>query len=340
MLTMPSIQSNHYQADFIFSDENKALLTSILLTVKANPFSEYPAFLAAIQKIAQSDVLPQSVLDIIETNKTRSFTNQPYVYLKNCPVDEDLPILDWENPRASKLQLKKTFVAEGFLILYSVLMETPTLAYRFGGNGDYIRDVHASKAFQKSHTSQTLTSFGFHKELPIRDTSPDFLRIMGLRNDPTNEILTTFVKNIDIINHLDDETLDILRTKEFHTPFTVLSVNADRQKALGNAPNRHAILENVEISYHEGRTEGTTPRAKAAILKLNAALKGLKKGIFLGRGDFVDFANKYCLHAKDVNQVADPEAVKQRWLIKTFNALDITSFEPYFVEGTYGLVNG
>jgi L-asparagine oxygenase len=337
---MQATQNNRHTADFIFSDEDKNHLTSLLLEVTSSPFDNYPTFLAAIQRLANSDEIPDSLREICNKNKERNFIHEPYVYLKNCPVDKNLPLLDWKNPREQKLLLKKTNVGEGFLVLYSELTGTPTLAYRFGGNGDYIRDVHPSKAFQKSHTSQTLTSFGFHKELPIRDTSPDFLRIMGLRSNPENEILTTFVKNIDIINYLDDETLDVLHSKVFHTPFTVLSVNADKSKILGKEPENHAIINNSEVSYHEGRTEGTTPESKAAILKLNASLKVLKKGIFLGNGDFVDFANKYCLHAKDVNKVENIEAVKQRWLIKTFNAYDIKTFEPFFVKGRYGLVNG
>ena len=337
---MQAIQNKRHTADFIFSDEDKKHLTSLLLKVTSSPFNNYPTFLAAIQRLAKSDEIPTSLREFCQKSKKRNFVEQPYVYLKNCPVDEKLPFLDWQNPREQKLLLKKTHVGEGFLVLYSELTGTPTLAYRFGGNGDYIRDVHPSKAFQKSHTSQTLTSFGFHKELPIRDTSPDFLRIMGLRSNPVNEILTTFVKNVDIINYLDEETLNVLRSKVFHTPFTVLSVNVDKTNILGKAPENHAIIDDFEISYHEGRTEGTTPESKAAILKLNACLKELKKGIFLGSGDFVDFANKYCLHAKDVNQVADEVAVKQRWLIKTFNAYDIRNFEPFFVKGRYGLVNG
>lgn len=340
MLTTPIQQTNKHEADFAFSNEDKQHLISIFSEVKASPFTDYPTFLATIQRIASSENLPQSLLEIVEAAKSRSLIHQPYICIKNCPIDEQLPLLDWENPRASKLELKKTFVAESFLILYSELLGTPALAYRFGGNGDYIRDVHPSKALQKSHTSHTLTSFGFHKELPIRNTSPDFLRILGLRNSPENEILTTFVKNIDIINRLDDDTLEVLRSKEFHTPFTVLSVNADRTKALGEAPDRHAVLVDFETFYHEGRTKGVTPRAKEAVQKLNNLLKEVKKGVFLGSGDFVDFANKYCMHAKDVNQVGNPEAVKQRWLIKTFNALNIKTFEPYFVEGKYGLVNG
>lgn len=339
MLTT-QIQTKKIQADFTFSAKEKNQLTILLQSVKGHPFYDYSKFLRSVQTLIKNNTLPTDFLAYIEKAKKRSLLKKPYVFLSNCPIDEKLPLLDWEDPRTSKLQLKKTFIAEAFLILYAELMNTPTLAYRFGGNGDYIRDVHPKKALQKSQTSLTLTSFGFHKELPIRNTSPDFLRIMGLRNSKANEILTTFIRNIDIINVLDGKTIDILRTKQFRTPFTVLSVNKDKNEELGQAPMEHAILENYEISYHEGRTIGLTEKAQAAILKLNNALKQNKKGVLLDNGDFVDLANKYCLHAKDVNFVKDEEALKQRWLIKTFNARNIKTFEPFFVEGKYGMVNG
>ena len=176
---MNATQSKKHPADYVFSAKEQQELFEILSKVKSNPFTEYDTFLLDIRAIISNGKLPKAFLELIRTFKNRDEEKQPYVYLKNCPMDKKLPVLNWENPRKSKLELKKTFIAEAFLVLYSELMKTPTLAYRFGGNGDYIRDVHPSKKFQKSHTSQTLTSFGFHKELPIRDTSPDYLRIMG-----------------------------------------------------------------------------------------------------------------------------------------------------------------
>lgn len=321
------------------SDACQMAVYELLEQVTAHPFTDFAVFEAQLRDLAQRE-LPAELEDIIAAAKNRDIRRKPYFYIANCPVDRELPVLDWENPRADKLKHKKTFIAEGFLILYSILMETPTLAYRFGGNGDYIRDVHASRALQNSHTSQTLTSFGFHKELPIRATSPDYLRLMGLRSSPHNDIRTTFVINQELIDYLDVDTLDVLRQPLFHTPFTVLSVNVDRENVLGAPPAAHAILNGDEISYHEGRTEALAPEAEVALQKLNAALVVLKQGVAMHRGDFVDFANKYCLHAKDVVTVNDPEGLKNRWLIKTFNAHDLRSYEPYFVPDQYGLVNG
>lgn len=321
------------------SDACHDAVYDLLAQVTAHPFMDYAQFEAQIRDLAQQGI-PAELAEIIAAAKHRDIRRKPYFYIANCPVDRELPVLDWENPRADKLKHKKTFIAEGFLILYSVLMETPTLAYRFGGNGDQVRDVHASRALQNSHTSQTLTSFGFHKELPIRATSPDYLRLMGLRSSPVNDIRTTFVINQELIDYLDEGTLEVLRQPLFHTPFTVLSVSVDKDNVLGAPPSEHAILNGVEISYHEGRTEALTPVAEAALQKLNAALAELKQGVAMHRGDFVDFANKYCLHAKDVVAVNDPEALKNRWLIKTFNAHDLRTYEPYFVPGHYGLVNG
>lgn len=321
------------------SDACQRAIYDALAQVTAHPFTDFAAFEAQLRELAELP-LPAELEDIIAMAKHRDIRRKPYFYIANCPVDRELPILDWENPRADKLKKKQTFIAEGFLVLYSILLETPTLAYRFGGNGDYIRDVHASRALQNSHTSQTLTSFGFHKELPIRPTSPDYLRLMGLRSSPHNDIRTTFVINQELIDALDAATLDVLRQPLFHTPFTVLSVNVDKENVLGTPPAEHPILQEVELFYHEGRTEALTPEAQSAMERLNAALVHLKQGIAMHRGDFVDFANKYCLHAKDVVRVGDPEGLKNRWLIKTFNAQDLRTYEPYFVPGHYGLVNG
>ena len=96
---MQATQNKRHTANFTFSDEERNHLTTLLLKITSSPFENYPTFLAAIQRLAKSDEIPTSLRKFCKKSKERNFVEQPYVYLKNCPVDINLPFLDWANFR-------------------------------------------------------------------------------------------------------------------------------------------------------------------------------------------------------------------------------------------------
>ena len=63
----------------------------------------------------------------------------------------------------------------------------------------------------------------FHKDLASHYVRPDFVNMVAVRSNPENEIATTFVKNIDVIDRLSFSEIELLRETRFHTPFDDLN---------------------------------------------------------------------------------------------------------------------
>ena len=326
--------------DYSFSDKEQVQLYDLLETVKSNPFQDFNAFLSEMKELKQDPALPVSFTEWIKESKKRDLAKKPFLRISNCPTDQSLPVLDWNQPLEEKYQKKKSFIGEAFLVLYAELAGTPTLSYKNTMNGDYIRDIHPEKALRDSQSARTTRSFGFHKEIPIRPTSPDYLNILGLRNDPANEIHTTLIRNTDIVTQLPAAVVEALKKPLFTTPHTVLAVQFDTQHKLTEAQTHAIIGTHNEFFYHETRTTSTDKAGQKAIEQLDTLLREQASKVFLGPGDFISLANKHALHGRSVGEIKHPEAVKHRWLIKTFNAGNIADYEPYFYQNQYAVIDG
>jgi L-asparagine oxygenase len=81
-----------------------------------------------------------------------------------------------------------------------------------------------------------LNTIYFHKDLANHFVRLDWVNILGLRASPFNEILTSFVRNKDLLEALSTETKDILSQEIFYTPFDDLTA-LSRYKKLGKAPS-------------------------------------------------------------------------------------------------------
>jgi L-asparagine oxygenase len=135
-----------------------------------------------------------------------------------------------------------------------------------------------------------LDTIYFHKDLANHFVSPDRVNILGLRVSPANEILTSFVKNKDLLEALSTETKDILRQEVFYTPYDDLTTSSEHKK-LGRAPN-HRVLGGQQTTIFrlfENRTVGLNDQACEAVSDVLATLHRLKRPLVDSKGRFYRF---------------------------------------------------
>ncbi|MEX3763041.1 hypothetical protein [Paraburkholderia phenoliruptrix] len=327
--------------DFHFSAQESSHLQQELMGISDNPYRDYASFEAAIDSAISRGSVPGSFIEFCEERRKANTYEEPYVILRNCPIDRDLPFLDYDDPVNDKRARKSTYVAEAFLLLYAKLMHQEPIGYANVNDGDIFQDIHPKRSLANSQSQKALKPIFFHKDLANHFVRPDWVNILGLRSKPENEVYTSFVRNKDLLEALGEGVCDVLRRHEFHTPYDDLTTYESKVK-LGEA-DVHPILGGAtptDIRFFENRTKGLTSQAAAAVDRLVTVLHNLKKRVLIQPGDLVGSANNDCLHNKDVGDVADPAALQNRWLIKTVNVRSLQQHAPHFMENRPRIVNG
>src|SRR5579884_2358402 len=149
------------QYDFVFSTEERESLVRTFNTVPSNPYSAYESFMDGIRALISDSRVPHRFVEFCAETKARDLEREPIVVIGNCPIDETLPVFDAEDPVRSKYQLKKTFVAEGFLALYALLTGTVPIAHKSVNGGDFFHDIYPKKSMYESQSQKTLETLRF-----------------------------------------------------------------------------------------------------------------------------------------------------------------------------------
>jgi hypothetical protein len=336
------MQEQEMSVDYIFSDSERDTLAELFLSITDSPYEDYSAFSRRVCSLVENGIkLSNPFYGLCTAKKNANLYEDPYVMLKNCPVDPELPYLDLESPVVDKRKRKKTYVAEAFLEFYARVMGQEPIGYINVNDGDIFQDIHPMRELMDTQSQKGAKTIYFHKDLANHFVRPDWVNILGLRASADNEIYTSFVKNKDLVSCLSAEVLHALRQPEFYTPYDDLTV-ASKNKPLGRAPN-HPILggaEAYDIRFFEKRTVGLTERAKEAVRAVILALHTLKKRILFLPGDFIGSANNECVHNKEVVRINDQEAVYNRWLMKTVNIRSLHAHAQHMMADRHRVVNG
>ena len=117
--------------------QNKELL-NLIKGVTADPYVNVNDFKSAISGLK----VPDWFLDICDDWKSKSKIEHPEFLIKNAPIDEQIPILDFKNPVIAKYRLKKTSITEGFLELFGQKCDQTTIGYKNVNTGDIYQDIH------------------------------------------------------------------------------------------------------------------------------------------------------------------------------------------------------
>jgi hypothetical protein len=325
--------------NFVFSDAERKSLVKLFNDIPVSPYVEYEAFMNHIRELAEDFRVPSRFVEFCAMSKERDVSEEPLVVIGNCPIDEHLPVFDPKDPVRSKYELKKTFVAEGYLSLYATLTGTELIAHKSVNGGDFFHDIYPKESMYGSQSQKTLETLRFHRDFTNHFVCPDFVVTLTLRDTPENEVYSTFAINKHVIRKLPDDVRRILMEEQFYTPFDDVSTR-ETGVQLGRAKNHPAVIGEDGIKVFEGRTVGLTPEAQEA---LDILIKSLhdNKILHIGRpGDCVSFSNMHVIHGREVWQLRDIESLRKRWLMKTHNVYSLRNFEQYYLPEQYGVVNG
>lgn len=325
--------------DFAMPDEDRVRLEQSLREIITSPYRDYAGFMRDIRELVDADEVPGALVEFCEKVRARDRRAEPFVMIKNCPIDRDVAPFDFDHPVESKRENKHTFIAEGFLGLYAILVDTPPVGYINVNDGDVFQDIYPKASMKDTQSQKALGEIRFHKDLANHFVRPDYVNMLSMRSDSRNQVYTSFVRNRDALERLPDDVVATLRKTEFHTPFDDLTISASHVD-VGEAPPHPVLSDELDLRFFEGRTTGLTERASAAVEELTQMLHALKARVLLLPGDFLSEHNNFSIHCKEIIHVSDPEALKTRWIIKTVNVDRLADHEAHFLPDRYGIVNG
>jgi L-asparagine oxygenase len=325
--------------EIALTDSERDTLFDALLSVDANPYRHYQGFSAQIALLAGSGTVPGTLRDYADLRRASSPADHPVGYLANAPIDRDVPIFDYEEPVLSKYALKSTFVAEAFLVLWAELVGTPGIGYLNVNNGDVFQDIYPKRSLAHTQSQKALREICFHKDLANHFVRPDYVYMLGMRSDPANLVLTTFAGNRDIVAALSDAQIALARQPRFMTPWDDLTILTGAVK-VGEA-NSHPLLSgDFNLRLFEGRTVGLDDAAQAVVDSIVTTIHAIKRGINVGPGDFVITCNNHCVHAKELVDITNEDALRTRWILKTVNVDALAPHSASMVAGVPYLVRG
>lgn len=324
--------ASHLEVDYAFSDAERDQLIK-LLNVPINPYNEPRAFLELIATIASRGT-PDFLKELCTRLRATDLADKPFYYLKNCPIDHDVPVLGYEDQLNEKYRLKKNFVAEGFLALFTELMGTDIISYRTANNGDLFHDIHPMRELAHTPSQKTVDTIKFHADIPNNKVRPDWVYLLSMRNSPKNKVYTVVVSLKEVFSRLTEHDVELLRHPIFYSPHDTIHVHGGQ--APGFTPKKPILINDAGseyLAFFEGNTSSDDPEGLGVIQRLSAILHEIGKDVFLSERDLLAMSNNTAVHARRVDEVNDITAHRNRWLLKTWNVDDISRHDEKLVPG-------
>lgn len=329
---------------FTFTSEQREGFQEVFATIHTSPYEDHGTFMSEVELLIERKLVPSYFVELCDQiRRERANGGDQAHVIRGCPLDADLPELDSQDPVADKVARKSTFVAEAFMALFGLLVQTPLLSYGSRFNGAFFVDVVAIEKYSGMQTGFSDSELVYHNERTAHPVRADFITLLGMRSPEGDFIYTGFIDGRDLLANLSTDMQATLREPHFITPYDVFS--RDNNGALSTS-EQHSILEN-EHSFRYLDTSTTTvsgapERAKDALLALkNAMVHAPKTRHRIETGDLFTFANQDGLHCRDKMEIHDVERARRRWLLKTYAFRDQAAAERYasrWIDGTPGRV--
>lgn len=322
-----------------FTDTERDEMIAAFLEVRENPYTDYAKFQEAIWDVLRRQIIPQWFVDMLYLRREAAWFETPVSVIENAPIDPERPVFDYDEPVLSKYELKKTFVAEGFLEAVGQLSGTPAVSFESVNNGDVFQDIYPKRSLAQGLSQKSTVTLPFHRDIFDANVPVDHIYMLGMRSPSPNTVYTTYVSNKEIVDNLDGTERQIASEPRFTTSFD--DMKYDEGDSV-NYDEVHAILQpNYRLHFFEQRTRGVDADADAVAQKITRLAHELKVGVQVEEGDLVLCSNGYCLHSREVRPVVDQEAMQRRWVLKTVNVDSLGARAPWMsTAARYEVVGG
>lgn len=320
-----------YPQNWRLADAQRDELLADLIRIDVNPYREPEAFLDCVHSTGAA---AQAFCDkVSQLRRNADLDNNPVLYIKNLPVENHLPVFGHDDPIGDKYTMKSTFVTEAILALFASAAHTPIIAYRTINNGDLFHDIYLKESLKHTASQKSMVSFGFHYDMGFKRARPDWANLACLRSSGANCVSTSVSRNIDLLNDLSPADLEVLSRPVFATPPEVVSVMGGAEGVVPSMGPIYFPDRRWKFEYFEGRTTTALPEGMDAIRRLDAVLHRTKRHLVLEPGDLAAVSNNHGTHCREVINIQDMAAHRQRWLIKTYNVEDLSMYGSTLVTG-------
>jgi hypothetical protein len=328
----------------VFTDAERDDLRTVLGAVGTHPYRDPIAFSQEIADVVDRGDLPAALVDAADGIRKDRESGTAFAHaLRNCPVDDVVPLLDQEDPLADKYAKKHTYVSEAFLQLFGHLVKTPLMSYGTRFNGDFFIDVIAINKYIGKQTGYSDGELAFHNDRTAHPVRADYITLLGMRCPEGDMTYTSFVSGATLLELLTEQERELLRERYFYTPFDVVS--KDNNKTLTVSDNHSIFYDEHSVRYVDTHTTvapDAPPEAKDALIALkNALVRAPKARHRILEGDLFTFANQDGLHSREHIEINDPARARTRWLMKTYAFRDRPAadrFADRWLDGVPGRV--
>jgi alpha-ketoglutarate-dependent taurine dioxygenase len=265
------------------------------------------------QAAAAARSLPADVDDAII-----AFADRPHpsgaLLLRNIALPQLPP-----TPEAPDAPYVKDLTTELTLLTIARRLGQP-VGYAPEHGGRLVQNIVPTRAgadLQLSTSSRS--TLMFHTETAFHPHRPRYLLLLCLRGDAAAH--TTIASIFDLLERLDDDTIEVLRRPRFRTAVDA-SFLGDRVSTLGPA---HEVvsgtLDEPTFVFDADLTTGIDPEACAALERVNALIEQVRTSVVLEPGDLLVIDNNIVVHGR--SSFTPRFDGTDRWLQRSFVVADL-----------------
>ncbi|CAE15901.1 MULTISPECIES: TauD/TfdA family dioxygenase [Photorhabdus] len=251
----------------------------------------------------------------------RALENENYLLIKGLPIPDDLCLtpLSYEQTNSSEVA--------GVRTLISTILSRIGYIYSFVNkkNFNFIDDVFPMEKYKDMQLGTNKEFLEWHVEDGFHDAKADWVALYCLRGDKNAETYLFQTKNI----HLDAETIAELQKSNFEIdvdPTFVSNVSGRRCVAV---LSQH---KEPEMIFDPAYMRCLTPKAEAALEKLNQCINENREAFILSPGDMLLFDNRKVAHAR--SEYEPRYDGYDRWLLRALILESKFKARDYFYTGT------
>ncbi|MEO6215925.1 MAG: hypothetical protein ABIO86_07830 [Sphingomonas sp.] len=160
----------------------------------------------------------------------------------------------------------------------------------------------------------------YHVDRAPHEVRSDYVNLLGLRCPEKNLVYTNFIDVRELLLHLEEDSLAVLREPHFITQVDSLSrtLNADWIES-----KRHPILNERDSLRYIDTLTNVVPdapvAAKDALIAFKSAIaRSSRFRHKIVNGDLLSFPNRYGLHNREMIEEPDLDESRTRWLLKIY----------------------
>lgn len=223
-------------------------------------------------------------------------------------------------PDSPTARTAKDGTSERVLLGVANLLGEP-IGYEPEYGGALVQNILPTRGTERRQVStSSAVTLAWHTETAFHPHKPRYLLLLCLRGDP--DARTTLASAHDVVDHLDDATVAVLREPRFRTRPDESFLAPGSVRRFGP---RFAVLagddDHPELTWDEELTVGVDAASRQALSALARAVRDVAVALVLEPGDLLVVDNHVAVHGRSPFRARFDG--HDRWLQRTFVVPDL-----------------